>query len=664
MNSGGKIMIRNVRLVSVVVLVMSCCFVSSGQAEPRKAAIVRKPKYSWQHTDSSQALLNHGRIVWQLNFDKKEGKPYFHPVSLIDGTELTWLRPADHRWHRALWFSWKFINGVNYWEEDPKTGLSPGRTELVEVKFWWHNDWLADIEVMRRSADIEMMLSYHRPGGPAVLTEKRLIAVSAPDKNGRYHIDWHSTFTAGEKDVLLSRTPIPGEQGGMGWGGYAGLSIRMAEAARGFQFVDSRGRKDKQIHGKKARWVDFSGELPNGKEAGITILDHPENLWHPSPWYVEKGMPYFSPAVLFNKSYKIEAKKSLTLWYRILIHPGRMDKEALEREFKTLLNTTDLDIRFESAKKLMALGRAMVTYSGDYGFKYPDLHTLHKYGNLKKKELVWLLENVVYLGKGKTDGTIRPDTVLGYDKTLLEKEGCTNVLFADLRVKFLKSKQLEKYGIRRLGEGKTAIKVDLLVCEVIEDAEIDSETAVEIKNLLGEEVGFSPVMILKKAVRAKQVAKDKLERLVDLLSSSGYLKILMNPTLEVLTGKTAKVRSSQTEPTGKQIIDSFEVTPRILDDGSISMATEVVFTDKNCDVTGGDKQAQPPAELRMRNDEIRIRSGESVIIGYIGKTQKLPEGVQLPKDAPLIDALFRTGDLEEGAKETLFIVTAAVCKGD
>ena len=70
-------MIRNVRLVSVVVLAMSCCFVSSAWAESEKAAIASKPRYSWQHTDNSQALLNHGHIVWQLNFDKKQDKPYF-----------------------------------------------------------------------------------------------------------------------------------------------------------------------------------------------------------------------------------------------------------------------------------------------------------------------------------------------------------------------------------------------------------------------------------------------------------------------------------------------------------------------------------------------------------------------------------------------------------
>ena len=100
-------------------------------------------------------------------------------------------------------------------------------------------------------------------------------------------------------------------------------------------------------------------------------------------------------------------------------------------------------------------------YPGDYGAIFPDdMQSLHKYGDLSERDLLWLTENVAYLGKGKTTGTIWSDTVLGYDKTLLKKEGCTNVLFGDTRVKFLKSKQLEKFGIRRLGDGKIAIRED------------------------------------------------------------------------------------------------------------------------------------------------------------------------------------------------------------
>ena len=286
--------------------------------------------YQWRQTDSSLALVKDGKVVWQLNFDKKQGKPYFHPVCLTDGTQLTWHRPPDHPWHRALWFSWKHINGLNYWEEDRNTGLSQGRGELTDIKATPHDD---------HSAKIAMTLAYHPPDKPPVLTEERLINVSAPDEQGRYRIDWLSTFTAGDEDVLLDRTPIPGEKDGKGWGGYAGLSVRIAKDISNWQVIDSEGRKQTQAHGKKARWMDFAGRTPDGKEAGIAIFDHPGNLRHPSPWYVSMDtrtpFGYFSPAILFDKPYTLPAAKSLTLRYRILIHPGSTDKNLLEAEWKT-----------------------------------------------------------------------------------------------------------------------------------------------------------------------------------------------------------------------------------------------------------------------------------------------------------------------------------------
>jgi len=428
-------MSRIVTLVCVLLL-LGFCLVSSGQAEPERAAIARKPSYSWRQTDSSLALLNHGRVVWQLNFNKKEGKPYFHPVGLIDGTVLTWLRPADHRWHRALWFSWKYINGLNYWEENPTTGLSQGRTEIVFIKAIPQDDY---------SARIAMKLSYHPPERSAVLTEWRYIQVSAPDEIGRYRIEWVSTFTAGDKNVLLDRTPIPGEKDGKGFGGYAGLSVRMAKATRGWQFVDSEGRKDKEAHGKRARWVDFSGEISGDKAAGITIFDHPENLRHPSPWYVAKGMPYFSPAVLFNKPYTLPAGNVLRLRYHILIHPGRPDKQLLEAEWKEYV-FRPIE-RFESAKKLAHLGKALLIYANDHEDKLPDTMQELKESGLSNEELRWLLENVEYLGKGKTV-LGPPDTVIAYDKTMLAERKGTNVFFNRGYVAFKTPEQLKKLGIK------------------------------------------------------------------------------------------------------------------------------------------------------------------------------------------------------------------------
>jgi hypothetical protein len=280
-----------------------------------------RSSYSWHQRHDSIALLNSGQIVWQLNYKKQEGKPYFHPLCLIDGIELTRLRPSDHLWHRALWFSWKHINGLNYW--DPE--LPEGQTEVVDVKTRFDRDY---------SVQIEMGLDYHPPNKPAVLTEKRVLAVNAPDKSGCYYIDWLSIFTAGENDVLLDRTPIPGQKGAKPYGGYAGLSVRMAENTKHWRFLSSEGVLEPETLGSKARWVDFSGPVADGKLAGITIFDHPDNLRHPSAWWLSASMPYFNPAVLFHEPYKLPAGKGLKLQYRILVHTGIIDNNMLERQWQ------------------------------------------------------------------------------------------------------------------------------------------------------------------------------------------------------------------------------------------------------------------------------------------------------------------------------------------
>lgn len=302
---------------------------SKSPVQPLAAQVlIEHPQYTWQETDSAIALLNHGRTVWQFNYGKGTRKPYFHPVALVDGPVLTCLSPRDHPWHRALWFSWKMIDGVNYWEEDPKTGLPDGRTEVVRAKVIAHEDY---------SATILLTLTYHTPDGPPLLSEKRTITVSAPDKDGLYRIDWKGTFTAGKQDVFL--------QGGTAGGGYAGMSVRISQGTGNWQLIDSEGRVDlpggpvaKNTHGQKARWMDFSVvDTATGEPGGIAILQHPSSFRFPTHWHnvMDDKFPfgYFSPAPLWAEPYTLKALDTLVVSYRIVVHPGRGTKDQMEAEW-------------------------------------------------------------------------------------------------------------------------------------------------------------------------------------------------------------------------------------------------------------------------------------------------------------------------------------------
>ena len=282
----------------------------------------------WKKGEDSVALLHKGRVLWQYNFDKTEGKPYYHPLCTPDGTKLTWLRPEDHPWHRAVWFSWKYINGLNYWEEDRKTGQSEGTTELRSVDYVLSEDY---------QATFRLKLAYHPPGKGDLLREERIIQVSAPSSDDSYYIDWETTFTAMAGKVVLDRTPIPGEPNGKSWGGYAGFAARLDEHLQVSRILDARG-KTGDLHGKPSKWLTYEVKNVEGEPISLTIFDHPGNLNHPNKWFIEKNpdIPfyYFNPAILFDSKEVLEKGEKLHLKYRLLVSPGKRDQGQLQEHWK------------------------------------------------------------------------------------------------------------------------------------------------------------------------------------------------------------------------------------------------------------------------------------------------------------------------------------------
>ena len=293
-----------------------------------EAVAAAAPAFSWQQTATTLALRNGDKIVWQLVFDARQPKTYFHPLATVDGDVLTAFEPPDHRWHRGLWWSWKFINGVNYWEEDEKTHQSDGINELTGATVKPGANF---------SAQAELRFSYHLPGKAPVMTEVRSLTVSPPDEEGRYRIDWTSEFTATDAPVKLDRTP-PANKGGPDYGGYAGLSLRFPRGLTGWAYRTSEGKTNAATgNGQAARWTDLSGP-----GAGVAVFDHPGNLRHPSPWYIfdAPGLLYFSPALLFNDPLELAANQSLKLNYRVLIHSHPLTTAQIETDYLGYIERT------------------------------------------------------------------------------------------------------------------------------------------------------------------------------------------------------------------------------------------------------------------------------------------------------------------------------------
>jgi len=100
-----------------------------------------------------------------------------------------------------------------------------------------------------------------------------------------------------------------------------------------------------------------------------------------------------------------------------------------------------LKARIESAKRLCALGKALLVYANDHDDRLPNrLEDLDN--TYDRLDMPWLLKNVTYLGKGVILAD-DPDRMLAYDKTL-PKAGGTNALFLDSHVEFVVRDRLPK----------------------------------------------------------------------------------------------------------------------------------------------------------------------------------------------------------------------------
>lgn len=284
----------------------------------------------WQRDDTTLAWRRGETPVWKFCFDPAEGKPHFSSLTAGAGTELAVVHPSDHYWHYGLWFSWKFINGVNYWEEPAPDHHAEGRTRWAAPKIETTPDG---------AATIRLSLTYARADGRVDLTEERILEIKAPLADGTYMIEWTGHFVAGVAGAVLDRTPLLGEPDGKVYGGYAGLGFRLPPAPLAMTVLTPEGALD-HFESDRARPIapavacNFKSAAEDlGSVAVINIATKTT----PDPfiqWYVVNGeqMRFACASILAPKPITLAPGAALDLHYRIIVQPSAWTPHGLRAE--------------------------------------------------------------------------------------------------------------------------------------------------------------------------------------------------------------------------------------------------------------------------------------------------------------------------------------------
>lgn len=246
-------------------------------------------------------------------------RPYVHPLTSPAGAVLSAEAPADHPWHHALWFTIKFVNGENFWEEYGEFGVL--RTTAVET--------VDDVTTAT--------LEWIAPDGETVrLRETRTLRTTPTD--GAYAIDWTETLAV-PVTTVLDRTPFTT------WGGYGGLTLRGAPDWTDTTIRLDDGQARARTLGERSRWLAIAGVAHDGLDvpapAGVVVLDHPENPRFPNPWYAsnradtygEGWANFVNAAFLWDEPLTVEPDHPLRLRYRVLVHDGGWTTERIEDEY-------------------------------------------------------------------------------------------------------------------------------------------------------------------------------------------------------------------------------------------------------------------------------------------------------------------------------------------
>lgn len=246
---------------------------------------------------------------WAYNADHRK-RPNIHPLATPSGIVLTRDAPPDHPWHHALWFTIKFVNEENFWEEAPPYGVL--RHADPTTVHWIRPDRETVVMVDRRS-----------------ITE---VDVGA---NDAYALDWTITLEP-RVDVVLDRTPFTT------WGGYGGLALRGRGDWSDTRLLLDDGSSRDRVLGEPSRWCDLSGVV-GGASAGVLLLDHRDNVRHPVPWYGstkaatygdEGWSNFLNAAFLWDGPMAVTAGDLVRFDFRVVVHDGAWDHDRCAEEWE------------------------------------------------------------------------------------------------------------------------------------------------------------------------------------------------------------------------------------------------------------------------------------------------------------------------------------------
>ncbi len=288
-----------------LILFISSCGPSSDKHSP----------FSFKESDQGIELFENDKAVF---FYQKEPKTlggeyicnnYLHPLFTPNGDTLTEESPADHPYHRGIYWSWHqhYINDQSIGDGWIMEDISQ---EVVEMIISTDNNTASlDLNVLWKSPNYE--------NGKAYIEENTSIVIHQMESGIRC-MDFEISLQA-----LVPGVSLGGSDDEKGYGGLC-TRIKLPDD---LVFTSTDGPvAPERLQVIAGPWMDFSGSFGSGGEqSGLAILCHPGTPNYPAPWILRQKTSMQNIVYPGRDPVEIAMDHPTRLKYRLILHTGNSD---------------------------------------------------------------------------------------------------------------------------------------------------------------------------------------------------------------------------------------------------------------------------------------------------------------------------------------------------
>jgi hypothetical protein len=207
-----------------------------------------------------------GKPFTDFHYGPNAPKPYLHPLRSASGKIVTRSFPMDNiagesttdQHHRGVWLGYKDVNGYDFWQNEfSYQNKDAGKVVTRSID---------SLTSGKDSGGFRGTFAWLSPAGEAMLEEIRMMSFRGDARLRIVDVDINLK--------ALVDTAFGDSKDGA-------FAIRLAEPLTeknsGVIVNSEGGRKMDQTRGKRASWVDYSGEL-NGEKLGVVLFEHPQGF--------------------------------------------------------------------------------------------------------------------------------------------------------------------------------------------------------------------------------------------------------------------------------------------------------------------------------------------------------------------------------------------------